>query len=135
MIANQVSDQSFCEDMRDWVQADDCLAERCTTLVHLGMFCSRDDGRICPLIEIGYEEEQAMDDHYDTTTKFGEELIQMGGDSKIAKCVRVSLIGSVTWNYKISSGTRRLEFSIVGRSMAYGPRTSESGSASLQTHG
>lgn len=135
MIANQVSHQSFCEDMRDWVQAQDCLAEQCTPSEHLGTFCSREDGRDCPLIEIGYKMEQAMDDHENTVIKYGCELINIVQSFKIAKCVRVSLIGFVPWNYKISSGTRRLESSIAGRSMAYRSRTSESCSASLQTHG
>ncbi|KAI4249513.1 MAG: hypothetical protein L6R42_008957, partial [Xanthoria sp. 1 TBL-2021] len=87
IIANQVSHQSFCEDMRDWVQAEDCLAERCTTLVHLGMFCSREDGRICPL-EIGSKNEQANEDHFDKITKYGDELINEFEGFKMAKYVR-----------------------------------------------
>ena len=91
MIANQVSDQSFYGNVTEWVQAEDCLADRCTPLSHLGMFCSRDDGKACDLLEFGYLDDESYEAHFERIFDWGKDVVNMDGRSKIAGYVRVSL--------------------------------------------
>ncbi|KAL9036849.1 MAG: hypothetical protein Q9180_004061 [Flavoplaca navasiana] len=88
MIANEVSDQSFRTEMKDWVQASDCLANRCTSLSHIGMVCPHETEQKCRFVESEVCQEESMDDHFDTLVKFGNGLLQMDGTTKIAKYTR-----------------------------------------------
>lgn len=91
MIANEVSDQSFRTNMNDWVHASDCLANRCTSLSHMGMVCPHEIDKTCRFVESEISQEGSMDDHFDTLMEFGDGLLQMDGTSKIAKYTRVSV--------------------------------------------
>ncbi|KAL8913359.1 MAG: hypothetical protein Q9171_001836 [Xanthocarpia ochracea] len=90
MIASEVRDQSFQRNMKDWVQADDCLANRCTILSHIARAGSQITGPYC----IGDEssmnaiEEEAHEQHCETMWTWCNDLVEMNGRSKIAQCVR-----------------------------------------------
>ncbi|KAL8884161.1 MAG: hypothetical protein Q9215_007733 [Flavoplaca cf. flavocitrina] len=88
MIANEVSDQSFCTEMKDWVHASDCLADRCTSLSHIGMVCPHEIDQTCAFVESEVCQEESMADHFDTLIKFGNGLLHMDGTTKIAKYTR-----------------------------------------------
>ncbi len=98
MIASEVRDQSFQRNMKDWVQADDCLANRCSILSHISRTGSGITGPTCTCdvfpctSSVDALEEETQEQHDETMWKWSSDLAEMNGRSKIAKCVRVCLI-------------------------------------------
>ncbi|KAL8858736.1 MAG: hypothetical protein Q9178_004824 [Gyalolechia marmorata] len=94
MIASEVRDQSFHRNMKDWVQADDCLAGRCTFLSHISPAENRITGPtcICDVSQCTSNvytfDKEAKEQHDKTMWKWCCDLVEMNGRTKIAKCVR-----------------------------------------------
>lgn len=95
-IVNQVSHQSFHDNVHEWLCIQDCLAGQCTLLSHFGRYCSRTDGRRCYMLGLRYPDDVMEQRHVYTAIHWGADLIRMDRSSKIAKYVRVSLISGFT---------------------------------------
>ena len=90
MVANQVYHHSFYDNVHEWLCAQDCFAGKCTPLSHFDRFCSRGTNKPCRMLGHEYRQEESDDRHDSTVYDWTNNLREMDGRWKIAKCVRVS---------------------------------------------